>query len=136
MIDFIIFLLEVTGVYILFFMFFSALKSSGEFFDRLIFCQACATFFTIFITLFIYYIYTGIEIIDIPFLAGLSFSGIAYKLYSVQDRNKKQKQKVEEEYDRPYPSFVKEFFYTTRLFVWEIIFLNAGLILIKVGGLN
>ena len=136
MIDFIIFLLITSLAYMVVFIFWSTVKSSGKIADGIVFCQTCFTFASIFIVLFFYFLFTGIEILNLPFLAGLSFTGIAYKIYSEQDRNKKQKQKVEKKYDKPYHFFWKELYYQTRLFIWEVIFLNIGLILIKYGGLK
>src|SRR3990167_10616435 len=100
MIDFIIFLLMTSLAYIVVFLFWSTVKFSGKVADGIIFCQTCFTFASIFVVLFFYFLFTGVEILNLPFLAGLSATGIVYRWNHITDRLKEKKQKVEEKYDK------------------------------------
>ena len=123
-------LVLISLVYFLVFLFWSSIKYFNNFTDRLIFCQTCFTFASIFFTLLVYFIITGEEILPLKFLMGLTFTGIAYKIQGDFDRLKKKKEEI---IDKPYEGFVREFLYQTRLFWFELILLNIGLILIRMG---
>lgn len=135
MIDFIISLFLISLGYIFVFSVFSVIKSYNPLFNQLIFCQTCFTFASTFLSLLTFYFLTGIQLLPLSFLMGLTFTGIVYKINFETDKLKKYKENIDITYSHNFQSFWKELFYTTRLFWLELIFLNAGLIIIKYGGL-
>ena len=131
MVDFLLFLLMVSMAYMVVFLFWSTVKSFGKIADEIIFCNVCYTFFSILTILFFYYVFTGIQIIPLAYLVGTSVTGGAYKLFLQTDRLRKRKMKIEDS-DKPYNSFLRELFYQTRFFIFELSLFIAGLIFLNV----
>ena len=131
MFEFLIFLLKVLMAYLGIFLFWSGVKGMSKLTDRIVFCQTCFTFASIFIYLLAYYFYSGIQVLPLQFLLGLTATGIAYKMNMETDKNKEKIKNLEEEGEVS----ITEIFYTTRLFWFEIAALIIGLVIIKTGGL-
>jgi len=127
------YLLFVALSYLIVYLFWSTIKPVNSLTDKIIFCSTCATFFSIFAGLYIYFLFTGIQVINLALLFGLSLTGGAYSLQGAFDRLKEKKKNLK---DNPYKNTYKEIAYKNRLFIFELTLLIIGLIIIEKGGFS
>lgn len=131
MINFILYLLQVSLVYILAFIFFSTIKSINRFTDRTIFCATCVTFGAVFIGDLFYFFMKGVQLIPIIYLFGISLTGIAYRLNFVTDR---LRNKIEKLQMKSSNSFTMELIYNSRLFLFTLGLTLLGLVFLYILG--
>jgi len=122
------FLFDVFLSYLIVYILFTLLRSKFKILKKIIFCTVCFTFFSIFMLVFIYYLFYGIQLLPIAYLIGCSVTGTATDLVLNSDRNRKEKQKIK---DVPY-SNLKEIIYQNRFFLIELGLFLVGLIFLEV----
>ncbi len=122
------FLFDVFLSYLIVYILFTLLRSKFKILKKIIFCTVCFTFFSIFMLVFIYYLFYGIQLLPIAYLIGCSVTGTATDLVLNSDRNRKEKQKIK---DVPYSS-LKEIIYQNRFFLIELGLFLVGLIFLEV----